>query len=345
MKLEQADLRRIKTLRQFADDSGVLSVYLPIDPATALHHGYVPQLMDVLQELRDKASKEQRERIQDEAEAVLAYVRGDYTPHGTALAVFSCLPAKLLEAFSFQLPVPALSRFDTHPFLQPVDEWLDDYPAALVALVSHEEARIINIELGEFVDAQHIRSDVPGRQRQGGWAAFKYQRDHEHHIEEHLKRVAAAIKTSAAKHRVEYVVLAGTDEVTHALAGVLPERVRARLAGSFRGEMFASEAELVDRAREVIEKAERARERAVAEQLVELALAGGKAALGTDETLQMLREGRARSLVIAEGAFGTPAGEQAAALAWQNGIELEVVHGVAEAALAPYDGIAAALRY
>ena len=70
MKLEQADLRRIKTLRQFADDSGVLSVYLPIDPATALHHGYVPQLMDVLQELRDKASKEQRERIQSATAAI-----------------------------------------------------------------------------------------------------------------------------------------------------------------------------------------------------------------------------------------------------------------------------------
>lgn len=345
MKLEQVDLRRIQALRQFANDHGVLSVYVPIDPATALHHGYDPQLMDALQEVRDKAPQEQRERIQAESEAILAHVRGDYTPHGTALAVFSCLPAKLLEAFSFQLPVPALARFDTRPFMQPIDAWMDDYPAALIALVSHEEARIINIELGELAGAQHIRSDVPGKQRQGGWSAFRYQRDQERHVHEHMKSVAAAIEASAAKLGAEYVVLAGADESTHALAGVLPEPVRAKLAGSFRGEMFATEAELVDRAREVIGTAARARERALAEELVDLALAGGKAALGNDETMQMLREGRARSLVIAEAALGTPAGEQAAALAWQTGLELEVVHGVAEAALAPYDGIAASLRY
>ena len=345
MRLDLDDLVRLKALRASSHAQGILTAYLPIDPATALHHGYVPQLMDALSELRDTAPAKDRERIQEESAAILSHVRETYTPQGTGLAVFSCQPAKLLEAFSFQLPMPALARFGPRAFLQPIDALLEDFPATLIALSDHEGARIMSLELGEIVVTQRVKTSVPGRQRQGGWSAFKYQRDHERHIEEHLKRVAAALAEQDAKHPAEWIVVGGTDETTHALSALLSEPLRARLAGSFRAEMFASDADVAERAREVAEQAERRNERDAAERLVDLALAGGRAALGIDETLQTLREGRARSLMIADYALRTPAGEQAVALALNNGIELEVVHDVAEAVLTPYEGFAAALRF
>ena len=345
MRIDATDLLRLEQVRSTSSPQGILSVYLPVEAAVALHHGHIASLMNILRELREAAPAPALERIQEESAKVLSFVRGGYMPHGSGLVMFSSLPTNIWEAFSFQLPVPALARFGERPYLLPLAALSEDFAPAMVVLVNHQEARLYSLRLGELLERQRISTNVPGYQRQGGWSAFRYEHDRQHHIEEHLKHVVDALQSSDKDDPFQYLVLAGAGETTHALEAVLPPSLSRKLAGSFAGEMFASDADIVDSARSILAAKERTSERELTERLILTALDGGHAALGKDETLQTLREGRARSLVLSARVAFQTLGETAYALAESNGLPVEVVHGEAEDLLEPYDGLAAELRY
>ena len=345
MRLNKEDLATIQSLRQVSDARGILSVYLPIEPGRGITHGHAPRLMDELKQLSETAAGALAARIDEESQRVLAYVRDEFTPHGSGLVLFSGTPADVWASITLQLPVPALARFGPQPYLGPLDALLEDYPSAVAVVADHKEARIITIKLGEFERSMRLTSDVPARQRQGGWSAFRYERDRQVHIEAFNKQIVETVTQLLRDEPFQYLVLGGTDETTHALSKSLPATLGDKLAGSFRAEMFATDADVVDKARPLIAETERRQERALVQGLIDLALDGGQAALGVDETLQTLREGRAHSLVIGAGTYDTPNGELAVSLAEQSSAPVEVAHDEAETLLAPYGGLAARLRY
>jgi ribosomal protein L30E len=345
MQITVGDLNRLQDVRHTSHADGILSVYLPIDPVVAPHRGYVADLMNTLRELRDKAPPSVVGRLDEEAARVLAFVRTEYVPNGSCLMIFSSMPADIWEVFSFQLPVKALARFGEKPYFLPVAALSEDFAPTMVALVDHREARFYSLRLGELLGEKHFSSDVMGYSRQGGWAAFRFEKERQHDIGEHLRRVVEALKTSDDAAPFENLLLAGTDETTHALTALLPHELQHKLTGTFRAEMFATDAQLIDSARGVLATKERERELDLTQRLIQTALEGGQAALGLDETLQMLREGRARSLVLSEDAAFGAEGETAYALAESAGLPVEFVHAEAAVLLEPYAGLAAQLRY
>jgi peptide subunit release factor 1 (eRF1) len=345
MRLDPAHLPIIKSLRGVSDTRGVLSVYLPIEPGRGITHGHAPRLMDLLKPVSDSAHGDAKHRVEEEAQRVLAYVRDEYTPHGATLAVFSSTPAGVWAAIELELEVPGLARFGPQPYLAPIDALLEDYPTAIAVVADHNEARIITIKLGEFAGSSRLTGDAPGRQRQGGWSAFRYERDRVRHIETFNKQIVDTLAHLERRAPFQYLVLGGTDETTHALASALTPELHPRLAGTFRVEMFATDAEVVDKTKPLIDAAERAQERDLVQSLIDTALAGGQAALGVDETLQTLREGRAHQLVVAAGTYNSPNGDLAVQLAEQTDAPVEIAHDEAEVLLQPYGGLAAKLRY
>jgi ribosomal protein L30E len=345
MRLDPAHLPIIKSLRGVSDPRGVLSVYLPIEPGRGITHGHAPRLMDLLKPVSDSAHGDAKHRVEEEAQRVLAYVRDEYTPHGATLALFSSTPAGVWAAIELELEVPGLARFGPQPYLSPIDALLEDYPTAIAVVADHNEARIITIKLGEFAGSSRLTGDAPGRQRQGGWSAFRYERDRVRHIEMFNKQVVDTLAHLERRAPFQYLVLGGTDETTHALASALTPELHPRLAGTFRVEMFATDAEVVDKTKTLIDAAERVQERELVQSLIDTALAGGQAALGVDETLQTLREGRAHQLVVAAGTYNSPNGDLAVQLAEQTDAPVEIAHDEAEVLLQPYGGLAAKLRY
>ena len=338
------DLQRLQMLRAVSTQDGVLSVYLPVDPHVVTQRGYVTQLMDILKPLREDKSNPGHARIENEAELVLEYVR-NHPPDGTAFIAFSSQAAGIWETFSLNLPIEARARWGTRPHLLPVWELLDDHPTGVLALVDQKDARLYVLRLGEFGRERRVVGHASGRQRQGGWSAFRYERDRQRHIDEHFEDVAEQLAEVAVAEAATFVVIAGTDENTRAVAAKLPPPVLSKLAGTFRAEMFAADSDLAEGAGRVIEAAEREQERRLARQVVDETLAGGRGALGLQDTLRMLRESRVHELVISENVLHTAEGEAAASMAEDSGIDIEVIHDEAEEALSPHGGIGAVLRY
>ena len=263
MKLGPEDLQTIQSLRGVSDARGILSVYLPIEPGRGITHGHAPRLMDLLKPLSDGTDANLGARIEEESQRALAYVRDEFTPHGATLALFSGTPAGIWATLDLQLATPPLARFGPQPYLAPIDALLEDNPSAVAVVADHKEARIISIKLGEFADSARRTSDVPGRQRQGGWSAFRYEHDRQSHIQAFDKQIVETLTQLERDEPFQYLALGGTDETTHAISAMLTPALRDKLAGTFRAEMFATDADVVDKVRPLIDAAERAQERAL----------------------------------------------------------------------------------
>ncbi len=345
MWIDPEDERRIARLRRLKPGAPVLSIYVPVEKGLALHHGHVVATMDLLKGLRERIEGGSREAFDAEAARVLEFIRGEYVPSGQTLAIFAARGRRIWEVLGFQLPFRAIARFNAKPYLAPIAAALDDNPRTAVALVNNESARVLTLVMGEIESEYKVTDSVPGRQRQGGWAAFRFQREREHDIASHLVHVVGSLVELNRDKGFERLVLGGTIEATEAVAHILPRSLRQKYCGSFRAETFRSDDEVVKAAQPVAEAAERAEEESLARQARDRAMKGQPAALGWDETLQCLREGRVHRLLIAEDRCGTPSGDEAFELAWDSDAAIEVIHGDASALLADNGGVAALLRY
>jgi len=345
MRLEPEDELRLNRLRRLVTGQGVLSVFLETEPGLALHHGHIAQLMDVLRDLRRTQSGDDLARVEAESERVLRFVREEYVPHGRTLAVFSSSPRRLWEALSLQLPLRSLARFAPKPYLAPLEVALEDHPRVAIALVNEERARLFTAVFSEIEAEHEVKEHVPGRQRQGGWSAFKYQRDRERHIREHFRHLVVELQDLQKARPYKWLVIGGADDATSALVNLLPKTLTPKLAGTFREELFKTDDEVVKRGAAIADEAERAEELSLAEEIRDRAFAGGPAALGWDETLQTLGEGRVHRLAIGAAKLASEEADRAIELAWQTGAGVEVVHGSAEDVLAASGGVGALLRY
>jgi peptide subunit release factor 1 (eRF1) len=345
MKLNPEIEQQLQKLRSLPDGSPVLSVYLETQPGLALHHGHVSQLMDTLRESRQVLDETEQAAFAEEAERVLAFVREEYVPQGKSLVIFASHDRSLWEVMSLQLALGSRARFAPAPYLVPIDVALEDYPRIAVVLVNQERARFITTILGEIEDESRLADDVPGKQRQGGWAAFKYESDRLQHVREHFANVVEELSALEQRLPYKWLVLGGTEQATSAVKHLLPERLAAKLAGSFNDEQFELDSVIAQQATRIAEQAERAEELSVAREIVDRAMAGGRAALGWDETLQCLSEGRVHLLAVAGSRLNTADADKALAFASSSNARIEVIHGEAEAVLAANNGIGGLLRY
>jgi peptide subunit release factor 1 (eRF1) len=345
MRIDPEDEVRVRRLRRLRPGRRILSVYLETDPGLALHHGHLPKLMDILSDLRHSTSEVEEYSLSQESERVLSFVRDEYVPHGRTLIIFSSRPRRLWEVMSVQLPMRPLARFAARPYLIPLEVALEDHPHVAVALVGEEKIRLFTTVMDEIETEHHMKDDVPGRQRQGGWAAFKYQRDRERHIHEHFGHVVEELRELQAKLPYKWLVLGGADDATSAVVAQLPRGLKEKLAGTFREELFENETVVAEHAAAVARLAERNEELQLAEKIRDRAFAGGLGTLGWKATIQALEEGRTHRLAIAATKLGSDEADNAFALASDTGAIVEVVHGEGERVLASSDGIGALLRF
>lgn len=162
---------------------------------------------------------------------------------------------------------------------------LDLYEASTGPAAAHEEVH------GETL---HI-TKVP----QGDWAQKQFQQRSENVWRENAREVADTVRSVVARHRSRVVVLAGDErarsEIAHALDGLPCAVEQVSSGGRAAG---ASQAALWDDVRRVLARLEADDERQVTEALERTHRQGSGAALGLDEVLDALVEGKVERLVL-----------------------------------------------
>lgn len=364
----------------------VLSVYVRTDPRDPTNTAAVPKwlvelrngLREVGREAEDDKSRDRRMALRDLREQVERDMLAlEPVERGRGLAWFLTADGALDKRFTLQLPPLATqARWDDLPFVSPlVDVANRGSPAGLV-LVSVEAVRLLHWQDGRVTEPARSLYEIergqwrdydayvgyPGRSPAGLHVAEFDQRLEEWR-QRFLRTTAQAVAdqlTGLVWHRI---LLAGERRVTDAFMRQLPEPVSGKVVATVEANLLREEhAAVADRLEGPLNEARAQEARALVDQAIEGALAGGAAAIGWPEVIDSLVHHRVRHLIVGTGAapdLGLLDPQAQAALGWpsrsmliERAVERAVI-SAAEITTLPADtpelvragGAAALLRY
>jgi peptide chain release factor subunit 1 len=136
------------------------------------------------------------------------------------------------------------------------------------------------------------------RHKQGGWAVGKLQRHEDEEAKHNLKDAAALADSFMRQHKVERVVLSGSEDNLALFRELLPRSLQDRVVGQISLDMNASPHEVWERAFEVAVEADSRAQSALLDQVITVAAKGGAATIGLADTLVAMQEGRMYQLLV-----------------------------------------------
>jgi hypothetical protein len=364
----------------------VLSVYVrtdPRDPAnTAAVSGWLVELRNSLRELGREVdlreSREQRMAFRDLRERVerdvLALAPAD---RGRGLAWFRTAGGALDHRFTLQLPpAKTMARWDDRPYVSPLADVAERGRPAGLVLVSAEAVRLLHWQDGRVSEpARSLYEIEPGQWRDyDAYAGYPGRSPAGLHVAEFDQRVAEwrqrflrstaqAVAAQVADLGWHRILLAGEPRVTAPFLQQLPEPARGQVAATVDANLiWEDHAAVAERLDDALRDATLRQARALADETIRRAYAGGDAAIGWPEVTDSLVHHRAGHLIVGADADVDPAvlGPQTqAALGWpspqmliERAVEQAVISG-AEVTVLPADtpelvragGAVAILRY
>jgi len=296
------DRKEIERLAQTRVAEGVLSAALKLDPGLGYARDQaVRKFKGAYRRAFREADADTRAVLERERDRVLEYLESADLS-GRGVVIYSSAPADLWEVVPLEVMVPSQVTVGPTPDVAVLETVVDEHPRMAVAILDGGDARIYSGEQGKAEEDAHSSVDLPGRHSQGGWSQARFQRHVEFHHTRHLKEVGEKLESLFYGEPFDGLVLVGVEEATKAFESMLldplRQRVLGRLTASFKHD---NDDEILDRARALREEDERANEAALVDRIRGLAEAGGQGALGIDETLAAVVEGRVDTLVVAEG--------------------------------------------
>jgi peptide chain release factor subunit 1 len=369
-------IRAIDQLSRLETDGRrVLSVYLATDPSRGPGQNLRAQVRDIFHTLTAAHGNgaDERAALDDEIRTVTEYVdQIGERPRG--LAVFSSRELGLFEVLPLAVAPEPAANWSRRVQLRPLLSLLDEHEPTIVILVDKERARIFRWILDSMEEIDGFEDDVPVKHSQGGEAQANFQRHHEEHVLQHVRRAVDALERHAAEEGIRRIAIGGPAEVLGHVRRMLPQHLESLFAGVLNVPLFASAAQVLDAARAVEADWEREEEKRIVADLAEL-IGRGRAVRGAHDVVEAVVQQQVRILVFAErtalpGArcrschtlFAEPAPASCPACAGEveavedlldilasrvlrQGGGIEEVRGAAAQELSPHDGIGALLFY
>jgi peptide chain release factor subunit 1 len=299
----------IRQLQQYhsGPDSYILSLYINIDQSKAanLNRGFETSLENVFRQIADSqvTGENHKQKLDAECRRVLNFMR-DYTPKGRALVIFSDSSQDFWWQRDLQVELPTEGRWSQNPWLRPLLEVLEDHDQFGVVLIDKQRARILTVDATGMEQQAEILSDVPNKHATTGtdhiMSQTQMQRDHEHHVQWHVKRVADELATIIDRKKLTRIVIGGPVEAISTFTNELPKRFQQMIIGTISAPLDANYERLSTELRAIQEKAEQEDEARIVESMITAAMKHDRAVLGIAETLTAIQEQRIYRLVVAK---------------------------------------------
>jgi hypothetical protein len=352
------NLKAVKGLLTQADVN-TLSLYLDVDPSQPDNQttptGWRIWLKNTLKQIENDLNKEQRaiwHGLRARAETALQ----DYRPASKGLALF--FGAGFEETYPLPVVVENRAQFGP-PLVTPLIWVLDEYKPYLVILIDHEKAHFITAYLGSPAQQEtlhfeldtsdwHLKtlrsaSNAVAKLTQGN-ARDEYNQRVDQYLERFYQEAAARAAELARSAGVQRIVIGGNEQAAHAVQRHLAPGTAGQVIGVAPLSLHENAHEMLQHILPLAAAFERQQETVLVAEVINLAKAGGKAALGRENVLAALGQNRAE-LIIAPWPTDDEVMTQIGLQAIQAGCQIELVRGAAAEHLRAQGGLAARLRY
>jgi hypothetical protein len=379
--MEQTERERLlRQLIEWRPDAGILSVYVNIDPGDR-GQGWRIQLREQLRALTDETSPHAERRAFEAAagEVLERFPENGAPPDGRGHVGFiEPRPKKPASVWrSMQMgPRRTQALLAPRAHLRPLVELFVGGPHVGVVLVSAERVRLLEWSLGAIrplddweitlfsLDWRERKAErsIPGT---GSWTSASGRDQFEQRLDANRQRflheVGALVRDEHTRRKWRYIIAFGGEEHPRELAaGVTGAADLLHVAP--QDLVGAPEGQIADRVADEVDRINADAAAAAVNEVEEAIGAEPGTALGPQESLQALAEGRARHLIFDanrdydgvaleaelgydDGTGGLPVGERLVELAVSTRAEITPVYDEPAAKLEPHDGVAALLRY
>lgn len=296
--------RQVIDLLHFDAGTGwVVSFYMAIGVYRAKKKAYEIEAKDITKRALGEAglSGEAKKDAEEDIQRIMKYLKMDFSGQAKGLAVFSSKKAGLWQVYRLPVTMPDRCVIGHSPFVLPMLKIVDESRRLCVVVTDKAKARIFTVYLGEITERSEILDIVPGWHKQGGWAAARFQRHIEDHVNRHLKHVADTVFEFHKAEGFGRLVIGGSQEIRARLYPILHSYLQRIIAGNINVDVASSTDEILKAAGKIEAEVEAKR----SEEIV-AALRGSSgtklAVTGLAGTVRALKDWRVHTLVLVDGA-------------------------------------------
>lgn len=354
--LKLTDVNRV--LSQPAADK-TLSVYVQVDPSLFENQGRVPGwrigLKNSLRDLKAKHAEPELHELVARAEHFFTTLR----PECKAVAAFFTPGAE--EVLRLQVPIVAPECHYGRPAVASLLWLLDEYEPYVVTLVDSEKARFFVARLGRaglsgtrFNEVREYdfpqKTRMPTSRGEGGATQGGYNRDaFEATIEDHTRRfyrqVAEQCGHLLEESGAKRILLGGIETSANSVIEQMHDTVARSVIGFVPAPMHLGDQATWDTMMPRALEFEREHERALVDEVVDLAKAGGRGALGIATVLDCLKNKQVELLLVPWPLGDVELRVRLPELAMAAGARIELIAGPAAERVEQEGGLAARLYY
>jgi peptide chain release factor subunit 1 len=268
----------------------VVSLYCRVDPGASRREvrARVDSLLDQIRPLANDRDLDHRNRVsaRTDIERIKDALDSERWPPGT-IAIFSCSGRGLYE----EIPLPRRVReqvmVDKTPLARPMLAVLGEYPRACVLVVNREAAPVWEMYQDEMREVQTVTDPLRKAGNTGGSRPEdRIQNRVDEQSKRHFRRAASMIDQLLRSDGYDILVVGGHEYELGEFFRLLPHELRGRVAGTFWADPAATPvAEIRRSAQGIVQCYQREQDQRLVDQLLELAAAGGPAALGPEDCL------------------------------------------------------------
>ncbi len=344
----------IKQLVSEADEH-TLTLYLTVDPAARENQAATPAwriwLKDALRNIGngDDVWPVIRARVESYFD--------EYQPNSKSVALFAGLSFQHV----YELPIPMENRATLGtPPVAPLLWAMDEYKRYLVVVVDQQHARFFTAYLGEIGFQQELKLELDtddwhektGSQPSTATPSLgrgSSQDDYDDRVEENVRRfyreVIEQMSRLVETQGIRRVVIGGSEQSAHALRDLLPEALANVVVDVLPIPWRSTPKEVMARVQPRALEYERGLEMELVNQVIGLAKAGGRGALGREAVMQALEMQRVELLVAPWPIHDHTSFADVTARVFASGGSIELVHGKAAERLNAEGGLGARLYY
>ena len=299
---------QIESLTRFKGKGDlVTSFYLDTDKGRKSRKEIQLALKNLINEARERAcglaaGKDKEAALLADLDLIAARGGQALTASGAAgLAAFSASRQGFWQAL--ELPHGPRNRvlFDANFYVRPLVSILDKYSHICALLVDHREAVWYDVNMGEIKPLDRLRSDVPGKVRDGGFegtSAKRIERRIDARLQEHHRKVAQRTFEISRKVPFDWLLI-GTEEVPSAeFKAHLHSYLRDKVKGHLRCRAVDTPAKVLAEVLEVEAGLKKAEEEEAVQKLVAELERGGLAVSGLRDTLRRLNQFEVQTLLV-----------------------------------------------
>src|SRR3954451_4296004 len=290
------------TLRRLADlrpqEGKVVSIYLNLDPS---EFAAGPARATAINSVLDEASRTAREEdpaVREDVERVREVFKSFDFQGAHGVAVFANGSEDLLEVIKLPRSVDNAVVIDESPFIEPLAE-VQSATLYGVVLVNRQVARIFRGSRDRLDEVARVDDQVHRRHDQGGWSQARYQRSVDKEAQDHLKNASEELLRRHKRRPFDALFVGAPEAIFKDFCEQLHPYLKERVAGRIDVDVEHTNADEVQRAAEqTIEAHERKLEKEALDRLEAARGAGGRGAVGLDDTLTALNEQRVEALLL-----------------------------------------------